>query len=488
MYNYIYKPKTINSSHFKNNEFALSPFNYRKTVFKNNNTYTLENLLNNKIYKGFEPGTTSYIGFSDNYFIRISDLDDLNLTFDITEDTKKIIPPSSDEDLINKYDILYQSASNEGNVCIYLGDKPAYYNSHLRKLLFNEDKFYIFALLKSNVGKQQVEVLGSIKGMDNFKENYLLNTVIPYPNKKNHEFPNKVKFLVSQITQNIINKEEQIKNKNLQIDELIEAEIKSNQKENLFSYEYPTINKIKYESRMDTVLYEKEYTSLEFLVLNYINDVFFLKPEHVSPGKTPKDYYFTSKKQNNTYLWVTPKNMARRQLLYNTYIYSSKPSNTKKHSLIFTGVRYVGNCFFVDNLSEPVYCNQNTLVINYSSNIIDQLYLLCYLSSNIGRNMQLMQRIKGIVPILYKADLVKIPIPNFPINIRTKLSRLYYNPVHKDNNIALEEYLAKEIDYNQQLGIYQLNMEILDLRNKLNELIDKIANEKPISIDINNFL
>lgn len=488
MNSYIFKPKIINSTIFKENEFALSPFNYRETKFKNKNSFSMGELLSENLIKGFEPGTKSYINFSDNYFIRISELDDLNFTFDVSEDTKKIIPPSSSEDIVLKYDVLYQTASNEGNVCVYIGDKPAYYNSHLRKLILKKDKFYILAILKSNVGKQQVEVLGSIKGMDNFKDEYLLNTKIPYPTKANHNSPETIKFLISEIVQNIIDKEEQIRRKNIEIDKMIETEIKKNQKEDKFTYKYPTINAIKSEGRMDTVLFVKEYRDLEFLIKNYKDGFFYLNEDQVSPGKTPKDYYYTDKKLANTYQWITPKNISKRHLLYKTYLYTKKVPNTTKYSLIFTGVRYVGNCFFVEDDKEPIYCNQNTLVINYSKNITDQLYLMCFLSSDIGRKLQIMQRINGIVPILYTADFIKIPIPNFSENKRKDIAKLYYNSVQKQREIKLENYLESEKQNNKILGIYQLNLDVLKLRDKLNGLIDKIVKEEQILIDIAELL
>ena len=54
---------------------------------------------------------------------------------------------------------------------------------------------------------------------------------IPFPTTTNHLNPEKVEALVSLIVQNIIDKEEQIKIKNKQIDELIEKELRDNQKQ-----------------------------------------------------------------------------------------------------------------------------------------------------------------------------------------------------------------------------------------------------------------
>ncbi|MCK5449962.1 hypothetical protein KAI32_03790, partial [Candidatus Pacearchaeota archaeon] len=163
MKNYILNKKSINISEILASDNSLSAFSFRVVPLKNDNFLPLKNLLiENK--KGFEPGRKKYINFTENYFVRISELDDVNFTFNISLETKRIIPPKENRVQMIKGDICYQTASNVGNVCIY-NDKKAYFNSHLRKINFKKDKFYIFALLKSQFCKNQVEVGGSIKGV-----------------------------------------------------------------------------------------------------------------------------------------------------------------------------------------------------------------------------------------------------------------------------------------------------------------------------------
>ena len=482
MNTYIEKPNTIQLSELSDNKFALSPFNYRKVTAKNTNLKTAGSLLDD-ISKGFEPGDDNYIEFSDNYFIRIGELDDLGFTFGVSKFTKKIIPPKNKQVMASRKDIFYQTASNVGNVCIYMGDDDVYFNSHLRILSFKDDAYYIFAMLKSSFCKEQVEVLGSIKGVDNFKEEYLLDTDIPFPSTNNHHEPEKVKELISQIVQNIIDKEEKIKIKNKKIDDFIKKEIIENQKVKDFVYKFPSISEINKEKRLDTYVYGKKYQSFEYLVKNYNNGVFYLSVNNISPGKTPPDYYYTDKKQDNTYEWVTPKNISKRQLLYKTYLHTTKPSNTKKYSLIFTGIRYVGNGFFVESDSEPTYSNQNTLVIDYSDKLYEQVFLLSYLSSEIGEQLQLMRRVLGNVPILYREELVKIPIPKFTETKQKAITKIYYNPLPKNKDLTFENYLKNEKIRNNKIGVFQLSMEILKLREILEDLVDGIVKDESISIN-----
>ena len=54
---------------------------------------------------------------------------------------------------------------------------------------------------------------------------YFKNLFVPFPTIKNHPHPEKVEEYVSLIVQNLMDKEEQIRCRNDQIDELIEREL-----------------------------------------------------------------------------------------------------------------------------------------------------------------------------------------------------------------------------------------------------------------------
>ena len=81
--------------------------------------------------------------------------------------------------------------------------------------------------------------------------------------------------------------------------------------------------------------------------------------------------------------------------------------------------------------------------------------------------------------------LTKFLIPNFPDSKQQEIAKEYYNKIDKNQNLTLENYLQKETARNQQIGIFQLNMEIFELREKLEDIIDKIINDQPINFDLN---
>lgn len=489
MKSYIIKPKSIRKNNIIQKEYSLSGFSFRGVKHKNNNFLILgdESILEKNI-KGFESGSAEYIDFSDNYFVRISEMEDQNFTFGVTSKTKKICPTSNTNKfkVIKKGDICYQTASNVGNVCIY-DDLPAYYNSHIRKLEFKKDKYYIFSILKSAFGKEQVDVAGSIKGVDNFREEYLLNAKIPFPTKNNHQEPRKIEQLVSVITQNIIDKEWQIKAKNQKIDDLIEKELKENQKpKNNFKYSYPKISEIKKESRLDTGIYEREFKEIDFLIRNYKNEFFQIPFSKIKTGQTPKDYYYTKHKKNDkVFLWITPKNLNHNTLSKKLWIHTKNNSTLKDGDLIFGSRGTVGDLLFYDEKElGKSYINQSTSGINIEGEKHNKIFVLSYFSSSIFQKVLSKYIYDGTVPAITPDVLIRFLIPNFPELKQREISKEYYNKIDKNQNLTLDNYLDKEKARNKELGIFQLNMEIFTLREKLEDIIDKIINDQYIDLDL----
>ncbi|MBB1557703.1 MAG: hypothetical protein HG439_004440, partial [candidate division SR1 bacterium] len=80
-------------------------------------------------------------------------------------------------------------------------------------------------------------------------------------------------------------------------------------------------------------------------------------------------------------------------------------------------------------------------------------------------------------------QFVNISIPNFPEEKQQEIARQYYNKIEKNTDLTFENYLEKEKERNSKLGIFQLNMELFELRETLENLIDKIIMNKEINVD-----
>ena len=80
-------------------------------------------------------------------------------------------------------------------------------------------------------------------------------------------------------------------------------------------------------------------------------------------------------------------------------------------------------------------------------------------------------------------QFVNISIPNFPEEKQQEIARQYYNKIEKNTDLTFENYLEKEKERNSKLWIFQLNMELFELRETLENLIDKIIMNKEINVD-----
>ncbi len=480
--NYIEKSLSIKKSDLFIKK-SLSAYSYRKIRHKNMNFIYLEQLLSeNK--KGYEPGSDKYIKFSNNYFIRISDMSDNNFIISETIKTLKAKPPLLEKPILKKGDICYQTASNVGNVCFYDG-VDAYYNSHIRKLDFTDNKYYIFSLLKSSFCKNQVDVGGSIKGVDNFSEKYLLKTKILFPTINNNINPKDIEQLVSLITQNIIDKEKQIKLKNKIINEKIINELRLNQNQNESIYSYPRISEIKANKRIDTGLYSKDYKENIKLIENYKNNYFTIDFKNIKTGQTPPDYYYPSYKINKSvYNWLSPKNL-KDNILYNKlFIHTKATSTLNNFDIIFGSRGSVGDLFFYDKeVLGECYINQSTSGIKINGNIYNKVYVLCFFSSSIFKKIMSKYIYTGTVPAITPDILQKFKIPKFSEKKQKEISKEYYNKVKNINHTSLDLYLKNEITRNKNVGIFQLNIEILNLKEQLEDIIDKIIMDTDIDID-----
>ena len=501
MQSYIVKPTIIKKSQILEKENSFSSFSYRFVSFKNKNVIPLGSsdiLLEN--IKGFEPGSKEYINFSENYFIRISEMNDLNFFFDVSKDTKKLRPldNGNKNKFVVKGDICYQTASNVGNVCFY-GGKKAFYNSHIRKLDFKKNKYYIFAILKSKFGNEQVDVAGSIKGVDNFREEYLLNTQIPFPTNKNNTNPGEVEELISLIVQNIIDKEEQIKEKNKLIDDKIETELKENQKPNKFFYSYPKIGKIKENDvRLDTGLFEKDFNKFDFLIHNYINGIFILKDKNyeISRGQNlqitniGKSYYSDQKLNDKFYTKILSSNISEDSVVTGvSYLGNAKKLKfIEPEDIIFCsrGAQFGRATVFPEIVKSTITNIDNMHIRNKTSNLSEKVFICQFL--------RYLRKIKYLYKIAIfgngsfsftKYHLADLSFPIFPESKQKEIYKIYYHKVDENKDLTFDNYLIKEKSRNKQIGIFQLNMDILKLKDILENSIHKVVMDRKIEIDFN---
>lgn len=307
---------------------------------------------------------------------------------------------------------------------------------------------------------------------------------IPFPTLKNNKKPEEVEALVSLLVQNIIDKEGQIKLKNTQIDELIEKELKENQKPSAsFKYSYPKISEIKAETRLDTGLYGQPFKQTDFLIKNYKNGFRNLKEFVVKfySGSTPE---FFEKQEGDYPYFIRPTEYNEKRVFTDLKKIHFDPSISKYRIDATEGIilpRKGGTNTILKPEDFKVLIGDSVKFGTFKN--IDVSFLACFLSSNLIKSQLEKVKAKTNGGSLTEDSLNNIPIPNFPEEKQRKIAKLYYNKLPANEGLNLKNYLEMEKARNSELGIFQLNMEIFSLREKLEEIIHKIIMEEEIEIN-----
>ncbi len=485
MKTYIKKPKSVKINNIKEKEFSLTPWDLRHLYFLNNNFKKIEDLKNyENVWEQID--VINYLSFETWYNLwTISWMK--GIIYDEKANSENISPflYKKSTKKLSKWEIVISRNATLWKASYITTDIKCVLNWWLSNIFIKDEikRFYVFWFFFSNFPSEQLKLITSWWWtQQNAKRQNVLDIKIPFPTINNHKEPEKIEKLVSLIVQNLIDKEEQIKLKNEIIDEKIEKELRKNQEWKELKYSFPRINEIKAEKRLDTWIYTRKYKYYENNIIWYKNWFYYLEKSKISPWVTPQDYHFSDIKKNDTfYNWITPKNIEKRQMTFNTFIHTNTKSKVKSYSLILNGIRYVWNGIFNDN-SSTIFANQNTLIINQFSEKIKQLFLFCFLTSIIWKEMQMTRRNFWIVPILYTDALCKIPIPKFSDSKQEEIAKEYYNKVDKNTDLDFENYLEKEKKRNKELWIFQLNMELFSLREVLEDLVDKIVMDEKITI------
>ncbi|MDA9231009.1 hypothetical protein N9O56_00360 [Rickettsiales bacterium] len=498
-----YKIPTLNINKFSDKEFSFYSFSardYRKLHIVNENLIKLSDLLEEKHKAGKEIGSENYMKKSKYRFLKTVNIS-RNYTLDeasieYCKPENKVFPKK------NEILIVKDGAGNGlGEVALYSYDNKENFDSLSAGIIaidVKEDfRFYVLGILKSQHFKDYIDINTAQGSTIRHAKLIALDYKIPFPTINNNQNPEKIEKLVSIITQNIIDKEEKINEKNKKIDELIEKELRENQKsENNFKYAYPKISEIKKESRLDTGIYEREFKEIDFLIRNYEGGYINFEDSGFKRKKGPnlaisvigRSYYSDIKHNQNFKQLILSKHVTDEGgLKANQYIGSSaKLPILKKFDFLLFARGDIGRVILIDDILIGATSNFDVFFISSKKQNWENIFALCYFKylRNIG-----FWEFYGVggsgASSLTDYYFKKVNLPNFPDSKQQEIAKEYYNKINKNQNLNLDNYLELEKARNDQLGIFQLNMEIFTLREKLEDIIDKIINDQNININLN---
>lgn len=490
MSNFLIKPNSIKKSDILNKVFSLHPAEHKKIDIRNKNLKSISSLVNGEGV-GEQINVDEYLSFNSNYtLVTISNMNKCIIDETQGERISPLIYNDSSKKL-SKGDVLVSRNASLGKITLINKDFNGILNGGISYLKFKEDKkYYAFAFFLLDYGADYLTVLTSGGGTQkNAKRQNLLDLKIPFPTSKNYNSPELIEKYVSLLTQNIIDKEEYIELRQKNIDELVYLELKNNQKSN-FIYSLPKKSDLLSHNRIDTGLYTEKYKEENHLIENYKNGFSTINTSKFKSGSTPKTRIFNA--SNSTFKWVTPTNISDEGF-YNPIEKISMPTahNLKKDCILFINRtskgkkgEYVGiTCFYDIGYYGEGQHNQGLYRIEHLSKD-EMIFTTAFMNSRIMRKICGNISIGSKMKEMKSYDFATLKFPKFHKSLKEKIGKLYYNKIDKVN-FDFETYLENEKLRNQELGIFQLNTEIIEIKKKLEIILNKIITEESITLDAN---
>jgi type I restriction enzyme S subunit len=494
---YIRTPESISIKSIEEKGFTLSSSQYMDLIMPNKNYKLVGDFLSRPLKRsdlGVEVGSLNYINQSPFYFLRTKAFQSYSFLPEITsESALPVMPSVFVKQNLKEGDLLISKDSNIGEIVILDKDYPNFMTSSaIYKLPVDEHKYYLLAFIKHQIFREQLDFMVPKGATIRHAKTMFLDCKIPIPNKNTVET---MKF-IEVLTQAIINKEKFIQQKHNQILELIKLELTNNQEDKKFRFEFPCLNELEHNSRLDATYYSEKHKSLIFPTLNYKNGYLPLTEQglELKPGPSLEIRLLgtridSDKHINGFYRLITPKQILNNGTVKNyEYIGTPKEIPTIQYGDILFGESGTGRSM--------VYLDDdNNTINNAHAHILRPIKEKCSLNKAITVRciMQYYKEI-GIIDCitvggsgghLSPSYFDRVYVPTFPNEVQNKIAELYHRPSVKYNTegCTLNNFLDTDLAYNKTAGIYELDKTATLLKEKLNLAIDNIVNDKPVEID-----
>lgn len=501
MSKYINTPLTISFNEIKEKNFSLSAPQYKTLLIKNKNCREVRDFLTRDLKRrdlGVEVGSINYIEKSPKYFLRTKALQKYSFLPEINPETAIPIYPKVFQQMdLKEGDFIISKDSNIGEIVILDKDYPNYMLSGaIYKLPVKKElKYYLLAFIKHDIFREQLDFIVPSGATIRHAKTMFLDCKIPIPNTNKE----KVMQYVSVLTQAIINKEKAIRKRHNRILEKIETELLDNQKNNKPNYTYPKFNDLLKNNRLDAGFYSTELYNLLFPVLNYKNGYKPLDKQGLEllPGPSLELRLIGTRINSNVYRkgfyrLLTPKQILNQGIAkYFEFIGTPAVIKPIQKGDILFGESGTGRTM--------VYLDDDMNTINNAhAHILRPDFKKCPIEKAITiRSILQYYKEIGITDYLTVGGsgghlspsyFDRIYIPNFDAITQKEIAKLYHNPNLGFESLittTLEKFLETDNIFNLDAGIYELDKSAKRYKERLNEVIDKIANNEEIVIDFN---
>ncbi len=494
---YIDIPQYTTYNEIVSKDYSFSATQYKTFCIKNSNVIPVSKFLYRNLNRndlGYEVGSGAYVEKSQYKFIKTKALQPETYLLDINkESVQDIIPSAYIECELNQGDLLISKDSNVGEIAILDRDYPnTMLCGGIYKLPVIKNKYYLLAFIKSEVFRQQIDFLVPRGSTIRHGKTKFLDCLIPMPNKN---IENTIQY-VEILMKAIISKEIEIQKKHKQILNDILFELKSNQKKNIFQYSYPTYREIISIDRMDSNRFSKEYKEFLFLITNYQNGYSTIydygykvkRGQNLQISNIGKSIY-TTKEYKSFYKLVLSQNLSTEgRILDIQYLGNkNKLSVLNDGDIVFSARgQCLGRSFIVFDDMKNYITNIDNMIFYNGKNVQKSIFI--HLMLDLYRSNNFIKKI-GIngsgAESVTKYQISDIPIPDFPNDKETKITKLYSNSnaIYDSSEYSIDNFLEYDNRFNDIAGIYELDKSMKYLQEKLNNAIDNIANDKEVIIE-----
>jgi hypothetical protein len=489
---YVKIPRAISFSNIVEKDYTLSPSQYMDLVIPNQHCMPVSWFLKRPLQRqdlGVEVGSLSYITKSSHYFIRTKALQAHSFLPDISPETTLPILPSMFVQMnLKQGDLLISKDSNIGEIVVLDKDYPNCMLSGAiyRLPVMEEYRYYLLALVKHPIFREQLDYMVPKGATIRHAKTLFLDCKLPLPTSNEEQT---IQF-VSVLTQAIINKERLIKERHELILQTIEAELLNNQKPNTFTFELPRIQELETITRFDTGMYSSVFKKLEFLIKNYKHGFFFIDPAKIKSGNTP-EIRFIGSLPRLKYRWVTPTHCNDYGVLTEERINLEGKNNINQDCILLINRtskggkgEFVGIAGFYKYKELGLGHHNQGMYQVWGYSQPQLLFLLCFLNCDLMRKFCSCMSAGSKMKELKIEQFLSIPFPNFPEDKQVAVAMLYHNPAiaYSTHTFTLTTFLEQDTQYNTTAGIYELDKTAKHLKTLLNQAIDNIVNDKPVTI------
>jgi len=496
---YLRVPEQISLNDIKDKHFSLTPGMYQKVVIPTSKFQLVRELLDHDIpyEKGVEPGSMWYMKKSNTYFIRTKALqEDSCLLYPKGDSIIPINPKVFIDPRLEDGNILISKDSNVGECAMADGDT---WHNHMFSggiVRINPviNRYYLFSFLKNPLFKSQIKSKISRGSTITHAKDSWLDCVIPFPNQADDD---RVIKYVSVLMEAIIDKEKEIRKKNTDIDQIIENELLENQKPgNRFIYSLPNITEIKNLTRLDVGMYSDDFKKKQFSITNYKHgsenyEGFGFKTfrgQNLQISCIGKSVYSDEPKKGY-YRLVAPTDISEyRTIRQYRYLGNRKRLSLLNKGDIVFGAEGFGKgrvIIIADETRETITNIHGVVFQPKDGDPIKGIFLGCFLG--FLRSQGLVDAIGaggsgGSLAIGY---LHHIQFPIFPRGKQKEIANLYS---HKSSSpkdlISLNTFAKWHRQWNESLGIWELDNSMKELQRVLAEVQENIVQGNSVTVPL----